>query len=74
MKIVNKTDISYQYLGWIIDKIIEMGKEDTHYYGQVQLTSIVVENNREIKVQIRYLKRYCEFRFEEVKKDETNKK
>lgn len=74
MKIVNKTDLSYQYLGWIIDKIIEMGKEDTHYYGQVQLTSIVIENNREIKIQIRYLKNYCEFRFEEVKKDETNKK
>ncbi len=26
MLIVNKTDLSYQYLGWIIDKLIEMEK------------------------------------------------
>ncbi len=57
-------------IGWIIDNIQKMGKEDTHYYGQVQYTSILIENNREIRVQIRYLKRYCEFIFSEVKKDE----
>lgn len=70
MKIVNETDLSYQYLGWIIDKIQEMGKYDTHYYGQVEHTSVVIENNREIKIQIKYLKKYCEFIFSEVKKDD----
>ena len=58
MKIVNETNLSYQ--------IQKMDEGQTHYYGQIQYTSIFIENNRKIKVEIRYLKKYCEFRFSEV--------
>ena len=69
MKIVNKTNLSYQYLGWIIDQLQKMDEGQTHYYGQIQYTSVFIENNREIKIEIKYLKRYCEFIFTEKIKE-----
>lgn len=69
MQIVNKTDLSYQYLGWVIDKILEMKKGDTFYYGKIEYTSIIVENNREIQIEIHYLKRYTKFIFWERDKE-----
>ena len=63
MLIVNKTNLSYQYLGWIIDKIIEMDQGDTFYYGKIEHTSVIIKNNREIQLQIHYLKRYTKFIF-----------
>ena len=67
MKIINDTDLSYGIIGLMIDKIIENGKDDTHYFGQIQVVGMQVQD-REIKVQIRYLKRYVEWRFDECVK------
>ena len=63
MLIVNKTDLSYQYLGWIIDKLMEMKQGNTIYYGKIEITTFVTENNREIQVEIHYLKKYTKFIF-----------
>ena len=43
MLIVNKTDLSYQYLGWIIDQLQKMDEGQTHYYGQMQYTSFLLK-------------------------------
>ena len=64
MKIINDTDLSYGLIGLMIDKIIENGKDDTHYFGQVQVATMEV-GIKKIIVQIRYLKRYTEWRFKE---------
>lgn len=64
MKIVNNTDLPYGVIGLMIDKIIENGKDDTHYFGQVEVCVMQVQD-RKIRVQIRYLKRYTEWIFTE---------
>ena len=63
MLIVNKTDLSYQCLGNVIDQLIEIDSEDTHYYGKIEHTTIEIKDNREIQVEIHYLKRYTKFIF-----------
>lgn len=62
MKIINKTDLSYEMIGIIIDDIIEKSVGSTHYVGQIEYTTCNVAC-REIRVQIRYLKKYVEWRF-----------
>lgn len=65
MKIVNNTDLTYKEIGMLIDSIIKSSIDDTNYYGKVEW--IVAEfSTHQIKVQIRYLKRYVEWRFDEV--------
>lgn len=78
MKIINNTVLNYCEIGQLIDQIMEY-PEDTHYYGQIQVFKFQMlrrhePKSRTIQVQIRYLKRYCELIFSEVKKDETSKK
>ena len=63
MKIVNNTDLSYREIGLIIDGIMEDSKEDTNYYDKVDILKINYKN-KSIKIQIRYLKRYIEWRFD----------
>ena len=61
---LNNTDLSYKEIGAIMDVIIEDSKEDTHYFGQTE--SILIkykEKDKIIRVEIRYLKRYVEWRF-----------
>lgn len=69
MKIINETDLSYSTIGLIIDNIIEKDTGSTHYDGQVELTTVEFGSHI-IQVQIRYLKRYVEWRFYE--KDNKN--
>lgn len=64
MKIVNDTILSYETIGAIIDYIMKENKGETHYYGKIEKTSMNLLD-REIKIQIRYLKRYTEWRFTE---------
>ena len=64
MKIINKTDLSYSTIGLIIDNIMESNTGNTMYYGKVEWTIVEVAG-RKINVQIRYLKRYVEWRFYE---------
>lgn len=69
MKIINETNLCYAELGLLIDNIIKSDIGSTHYYGQVEHT-IVEFGSHKIQVQIRYLKRYVEWRFYE--KDNKN--
>ena len=64
MKIINETNLCYAELGLLIDNIIKIDIGSTHYYGQVELTTIEFGSHI-IRVQIRYLKRYVELRFYE---------
>lgn len=64
MKIINETSLSYRRIGEIIDKIIDYDKGQTHYFGKVECSEVEVLGIR-VKVQIRYLKRYVEWRFRE---------
>lgn len=63
MKIVNNIGLSYKEIGSIIDLIIKEGQEDTHYLGQIEVEKVEYKN-KIIKIQIRYLKRYVEWRFD----------
>ena len=65
MKIVNNTSFNYEAIGKLIDKIIEESDDDTHYVGQIYICWMLYRG-KEIKVQIRYLKKYVEWRFDEV--------
>lgn len=62
MKIINNTDLSYSTIGLIIDNIMDKNKGSTNYYGKVELCEVEVALKK-IRVQIRYLKRYVEWRF-----------
>lgn len=63
MKIINNTDLSYKIIGQVIDDTIIKNKADTLYYGKVYHFEIEYKN-KEYKVQIRYLKKYVEWRFD----------
>jgi hypothetical protein len=65
MKIVNNTSFNYETIGKLIDKIIEESDDDTHYAGQIYICGMLYKG-KEIKVQIRYFKKYVEWRFDEV--------
>lgn len=64
MKIINETNLCYAELGLLIDNIIKIDNGSTHYHGQVELTTVEFGSHI-IQVQIRYLKRYIEWRFYE---------
>lgn len=64
MKIINNTSLNYSTIGQIIDSVLSMKKVDTHYYGQVECATVEVKKQI-IKLQIRYLKKYTEWRFDE---------
>jgi hypothetical protein len=64
MKIVNDTDLSYKEIGILIDLIIENNLGDTIYYGKEdEFTLKNIFLDEKLKVQIRYLKKYVEWRF-----------
>lgn len=65
MKIINETNLCYAELGLLIDNVIKSDIGSTHYYGQVEHT-IVEFGTHKIKVEIRYLKKYVEWRFYEI--------
>lgn len=62
MKVVNNTDLDYSTIGLLIDHITKTSHEDTNYYGKVDWYTLIV-HNKKIKIQIRYLKKYVEWRF-----------
>lgn len=61
MLIINDTKLSNRAIGLIIDKLKE-DKNDTHYFGEVEIARVTYRD-KPIKVQIRYLKKYVEWRF-----------
>ena len=64
MKIINNTSLNYSTIGSIIDNIMSNTQGTTHYVGQVEWTILEI-NGHKIKIQIRYLKSYVEWRFDE---------
>lgn len=65
MKIINDSELNYQTIGQLIDRIMKY-PDDTHYYGQIEEYQFIlmIENKKVIiTVFVRYLKRYCEFTF-----------
>ena len=64
MKIINNTSLHYSTIGSIIDNIMSNTKGTTHYV--VQIEWIILEiNGHKITIQIRDLKKYVEWRFDE---------
>lgn len=76
MKIINDTQLNYQTIGQLIDRIMEY-PEDTHYYGKIEEYQFILSVNNKrvvITVFVRYLKRYCEFTFtDEIKERKSEK-
>jgi hypothetical protein len=64
MKIINNSSLNYLAIGSIIDDILSNTKGTTHYIGQIEWTILEI-NGHKIKLQIRYLKSYVEWRFDE---------
>ena len=63
MKIINNTNLSYKEIGEIIDEIISTSKEYTNYDGKVEVCKVLYKGDP-INIQIRYLKKYVEWRFD----------
>lgn len=64
MKIVNDAKLPYRVIGKIIDDTINSDYQDTIYYGKIDVFKIEYQNKK-YNVQIRYLKKYTEWRFYE---------
>lgn len=63
MKIINKTDLTYEQIGKVIDML---GKEqDTLYYGKVSCYRFS-RPGKDYRVTIYYMKRETKLVFEEV--------
>lgn len=70
MKIVNNTNLTYREIGTLIDYVMHETRGTTHYVGQIEHTIVAIGEHK-VDIQIRYLKRYVEWRFYEK---ENNKK
>lgn len=64
MKIINKTNLPYKLIGQVIDDYIGNHYEDTLYVGKIMYFEFMYRD-KIYKCQIRYLKRYVEWRFYE---------
>lgn len=64
MKIINDTNLSYAELGLIIDHILKKNIADTNYVGKEEVV-FVDFGSKTIKIEMRYLKRFTEWRFKE---------
>ena len=64
MKIVNNTNLTYREIGTLIDFVQNSDNGRTHYVGQIEHTIVALGKHR-VEIQIRYLKRYVEWRFKE---------
>ena len=64
MKIINGTCLPYKIIGQVIDEYININYEVTCYVGKIEYLEF--KYKKEVyKVQIRHLKRYVEWRFDE---------
>lgn len=62
MKIINEAGLPYKIIGQVIDDVINRGEDETIYTGKIEAFTIDYKDNL-YKVQIRYLKRFVEWRF-----------
>lgn len=63
IKIINNTDFFYKEIGEIIDNISWDYRGDTNYVGKIDVIRIKYKRQK-IKIQIRYLKKSVEWRFD----------
>lgn len=66
--IINETDLPISEIGDIIQQIQAYNPEDTNYYGKIEAFRFVggkFPNRKGYRLQIRYLKKYVEWRFME---------
>lgn len=64
MKIINDAHLPFEVIGQIIDKYINDSYGDTLYYGKIDYFKMKYKGQI-YKVQVRYLKKYVEWRFYE---------
>lgn len=63
IKIINNTDFFYKEIGEIIDNISWDYRGETNYVGKIEYLKIKYKRQK-IKIQIRYLKKSVEWRFD----------
>lgn len=63
MKIVNNTNLPYKVIGQVIDDYLKENWGSTSYIGKVEAMTIDYKDVI-YKVQVRYLKKYVEWRFQ----------
>lgn len=66
MLIKNETNLSNMEIGKLIDIVKSQDKENTHFHGQIEVGEVVYKEIVYV-IQIRYLKRYVEWRIYERK-------
>lgn len=65
--IINKSDLTMKEIGRIMDRMINDGKEDTLYYGKKDSYILKhLDDEKDYKVEIVYLKSYVKWIFTEV--------
>lgn len=72
MKIVNEAKLPYKIIGQVIDDCINNKYDDTCYFGKIEYFTIEFKNIL-YRVQIRYLKKYVEWRFMYYDNDKNDK-
>lgn len=63
IKIINNTDFFYKEIGEIIDNISWDYRCETNYVGKIDVIRITYKRQK-VKIQIRYLKKSVEWRFD----------
>lgn len=63
IKIINNTDFFYKEIGEIIDNITWDYRAETNYVGKIEYLKIKYKRQL-VKIQIRYMKKYVEWRFD----------
>lgn len=63
IRIINNTDLYYKEIGEIIDNIQWEYRGDTNYVGKIDFIKIKYKRQN-IEIQIRYLKKSVEWRFD----------
>ena len=65
MKIINEANLSYEFIGRLIDDIINNCPDDTYNIGDVEIMNFGYKE-KNYQLQIRYLKSYVEWKIWEV--------
>ena len=63
IRIINNTDLYYKEIGEIIDNIQWEYRRDTNHVGKIDFIKIKYKRQN-IEIQIRYLKKSIEWRFD----------
>jgi hypothetical protein len=70
IKISNNTKLDFEVIGQIIDKYMNDGKENTFYFGKVDMFKFRAEGKVYL-CSVRYLKNYINYIIEEYKNEKN---